>query len=356
MKKTFQIITLFIIVFTIFFNSKCFAETLDAIDINLDKTNVKPGENIKVEINFGKDLGAYTFDIAYDNNIFEYVKVDGGTANDNSDKVRVTYFDSTGGTNPRNNMSIEFKAKENITTSNPTEFTITAEGLANADASEEYDDITSPIVKNVTVEPEYIDYTIKLDYDGDIIEGEEKDMTISYASKMGQYYEHARLIGEVNTSNGTIARLIGIDEESLEHDILESGWGDAQGYEIGGKDVSQVLKVKGLFSKQGNYKVTLKLIDRDNSDSIIAEKTFNLTVNPKLQVTPPTETQEQSDEVGEIKNEIINNNITNNTANTEKLPSTLPKTGNDVYMQILSLSIIGIIVLVYILKIKYNEK
>ena len=198
-------------------------------------------ENVKLEIDFGKALGAYTFDIAYDNNIFEYVNVDGGTANDTSDKVRVTYYDSTGGTNPRNNMIIEFKAKDGITTSNPTEFTITAEGLANADASESYDDITSPIVKNVTVEPEYVDYTINLETSGDIIVGEENEMTLSYSSPMGHYYEHARLIGEAISPNGATVKLLGTDEANLEHDIIESGWGDAQGYKIGGKDVSQVL-------------------------------------------------------------------------------------------------------------------
>ena len=49
--------------------------------------------------------------------------------------------------------SVTFRAKPDITTSNPTEFTITGEGLSNSDASVTFDDITIPIVKNVTVEP-----------------------------------------------------------------------------------------------------------------------------------------------------------------------------------------------------------
>ena len=35
---------------------------------------------------------------------------------------------------PRTNMSVTFKAKEGIITSNPTDLSVTAEGLANADA------------------------------------------------------------------------------------------------------------------------------------------------------------------------------------------------------------------------------
>ena len=50
--------------------------------------------------------------MAYDNNIFEYVRSEGGTENDNGTRVRVTYYDSAGGTNPRTNMSVTFKAKE----------------------------------------------------------------------------------------------------------------------------------------------------------------------------------------------------------------------------------------------------
>ena len=51
-------------------------------------------------------------------------------------------------------MSVIFRAKAGIKGSSPTEFKITGEGLANADASVTFDDITMPITKNVTVEPE----------------------------------------------------------------------------------------------------------------------------------------------------------------------------------------------------------
>lgn len=156
MKKIFSIIFVITVVFMMFFTIKTSAASLTNIAVKTDKTTIKPGENVVVTIEFGQSLGSYTFDIAYDKNIFEYVSATGGTANDTGTKVRVYYFDQTGGNSPRTDMSVTFKAKSSLTTSNPTNFLVTAEGLANADASVTYDDITTPIKKDVTVKPETV--------------------------------------------------------------------------------------------------------------------------------------------------------------------------------------------------------
>ena len=93
MKKTICIITA-IALFTILILSKnTYAASLDTIDVQLSKTTVRPGEEVTVTIQFGQDLGAYTFDVAYDNHIFEYVSAEGGTPNDLTDKVRVVFFE-----------------------------------------------------------------------------------------------------------------------------------------------------------------------------------------------------------------------------------------------------------------------
>ena len=338
MKKTISIILILAIAITFFLTGNTYADSLDTINVDIDKTTVRPGEETKITINFGQQLGSYTFDIAYDNNIFEYVSVDGGTANDTTDKVRVTFYDSTGGTSPRENMSIIFKAKEGITTSNPTEFSITAEGLANPDASVTYDDITTPIIENVTVEPEYQDYEINLQYTGDIIAGEEKEMTLSYTSSMGRYYEHARLIAEATTPSGASVKLTGTNtDEQTEQDIIQSGWGDPQGYKIGGKDVSQILNVRALFSDVGNYTITLKLIDRDNSDAVIAQKEFQFTATEKQvetpEINPPETNQPESNGQGNQEPSTTQPSENNQQEVTEK-PTTLPKTGNNIYIPI----------------------
>lgn len=341
MKKIISIITILALFSILIFNGNSYAASLDTIEVQTTKTTVRPGEQVTLSIQFGQNLGAYTFNTAYDDAIFEYISVEGGTANDTGDKVIVTFYDTTGGTSPRNNMSITFKAKADITTSNPTEFTVTGEGLANADASVTFDDITTPIIKNLTVEPEYINYTLKLEHAGNIIKEKENAMTLSYSSPMGHYYEHARLIAEVTTPEGATVKLLGTDQAQLEHDIIQSGWGDAQGYKIGGKDFSQVLNVRGVFSKAGDYTITLKLIDRDNSDSIIAEKTFNFTAVEETVVTPPTTPEITTPEEVKPEENIIQ----------EQMPTVLPKTGINIYIPI-------IIVLVFILGIfvYYNKR
>lgn len=355
MKKIISSILIFAVLITIGLTVISRAESLDSINVEIDKTTVRPGEQVKLTINFGKQLGAYTFDIAYDNDIFNYVSAEGGTANDTTDKVRVTFYDSTGGTNPRENMSIIFKAKNDITTSNPTELTVTGEGLANSDASVNYDDITTPIVKNLTVEPEYKDYIIKLEHTGEIIKGEEKEMTLSYSSSMGHYYEHARLVAEATTPSGASVKLVGKEANTqTEQDIILSGWGDPQGYKIGGKDVSQVLKVKALFSDVGDYTIKLKLIDRDNSDAVITENNFKFTVTekqtevtpPETEITPPTETKPNNPETEQTK---PMNNIKN-----EQKPTQLPKTGNNIYIPIIA-TIISLSSLAIYYNIKNNK-
>lgn len=354
MKKIISFITILAFLLLFFLTQNSYAASLDTLTVEVDKNTVRPAEEVKVTIRFGEALGAYTFDIAYDNNIFDYVSSEGGTANDTSDKVRITFHDSTGGSNPRQNASILFRAKADITTSNPTEFTVTGEGLANADASITYDDITTPIVKNITVEPVYQDYTIQLTHTGDIIEGEEKDMILSYSSSMGRYYEHARLIAEATTPSGASVKLTGKDATTqVEQDIIQSGWGDPQGYKIGGKDVSQILNVKALFSDKGEYTIKLKLIDRDNADNVIAEKQFSFTaVEKEAQVIPPVEEkpEQKPEEKPPIEQNTINNEQVAQT-NQEQKPQRLPQTGNNVYVPMIIVMLILISVTFY-----YNRK
>ena len=340
MKKTISLIITILMITMLLFTVKSYAVSLDTVKFDVNKTVVRPGEEVKATIDFGKQLGAYTVEVKYDNNIFEYVSVDGGTANDTTDKVKVTFHDSTGGTSPRENMSVTFKAKEGITTSNPTELTATAEGLSNSDASETYDDITTPLVKNLTVEPEYKDYQITLEHAGDIEKDVEKEMKLTYSSSMGRYYEHARLIAEATTPKDASVKLLATDGVTkAETDIIQSGWGDPQGYKIGGKDVSQTLNVRALFSEVGDYSITLKLIDRDNSDTVIAQKTFEYKVAER-EVTPPEEETEQPTQ----KPDQTTTETKPNDTVKQKTPNKLPKTGYNEYvvMSVVLFSIIGL--------------
>ena len=325
MKRFLSILMIVVILSTTIFIGQVNAQSvpLNSVTLDTSKQTIHPGETVTLTINFGTDLGAYTFDIAYDNKLLEYVSVDGGTPNDNGTRVRVTFYDSTGGISPRTNMTITFKAKEGIITSNPTDLSVTAEGLANADASQEYDDIGVPIVKNIVVEPIYQDYNIELTYTGDVIENVEKEMTLRISSALGKNYEHTRIIAEATTPSGGQVTLKGTDEQQLEHDIIQSGWGDASGYEIGGQNVEKVLSLRGLFTKAGAYTVKIILIDRDSSDAEIVSKTFSITA-----------LAEQTGDTSDEENIPAEEENTTQNEQTENLPQTLPKTGRNIFIPI----------------------
>ena len=342
MKKVLSLfIALVLILFVFQINVFASSIPLDSVKVNLNKDKIAPGETVKVNIEFGTELGAYTFDVAYDKNIFEYVSSEGGTENDNGTRVRVTYYDSTGGSNPRTNMSVTFKAKSELVTTNPTDFSITAEGLANSDASQSYDDITSPIKKNITVEPKYVDYTIKLNYTDKITVNEEKQMELITKSSLGQNYEKVKMKVEVTKkpSEDANVKLLATERTKQEIDLIQNGWGEPDGYELGGKDVQQILDVRGIFSKAGDYTIKVSLEDADNGNTQIATKSFNISVQDKT-----ADNNQNNDETQNKPNEENTNNTTiggtdnnnENIQNTEKIPEELPKTGMTQYVYIIT--------------------
>lgn len=330
MKKMVNIISIFLVLFLLAFSINVYAASLDTIDIKTDKQTVHPGQTVTLTVDFGTQMGSYGVNVAYDNNLLDYVSTQGATANDTGTVVKTAYhYDASSGQSPRTSMSVTFKAKEDILTSNPTDLSVTIEGMGNPDASISYDDITTPIVKNIIVEPAYVDYDIALQYTGDIIKNEEKDMKLVVSSAMGKNYEHTRIIAEATTPSNETAKLLGTDEQGLEHDIIDSGWGSAEGDPIGGKNVKKELNLRGLFTGAGKYSITLKLIDRDNSDSVIASKTFDITVKDEAGTTPPVENTTETPE-----------NTTPNAPTNNQKPSTLPKTGNTIYLAILPIIVV----------------
>ena len=336
MKKITYIFTIFILLFAVIScTSFSSAATLDTVSAETSKEKIAPEEEVNLTVSFGKDLGAYTIYAAYDNAIFDYVRAEGGTANDDGQKVILTYHDTTGGSNPRTNAIITFKAKKVLYASYPSNFSITLEGMTNSDASETYDDITTPIIKDVLVEPNYVDYNLKLDYSGDIKKDVAKDMKLITESTMGKNYDHVRLIAQVTTKpkDDATAKLIARQQDGTEIDLIQSGWGEADGYAIGGKDVKQELALQGEFNTDGKYTINIKLIDRDNSDNVIVQKNFDIAVGEQ-QTQKPTTTPEKPVD-------------TEKPTTNEKLPTTYPKTGMTQYIFIVAaiLSLVAVYIL-----------
>ena len=309
---------------------------LNSVTVDVSKEKIAPGDEVTVNINFGTELGSYTFDVAYDSDIFDYVRCDGGTENDDKTRVRVIYYDSAGGTNPRTNMSVTFKAKADIESTNPTDFSITAEGLANKDASQEYDDITSPIKKSVTVEPNYVDYSIGFNYSGSIIPNVQKEMELITKSAMGRNYDHVKMSVEVTkkpTDTATVS-MLATTRTRQEVDLIKDGWGEPDGYALGGKNVEQILDVRANFSDLGNYTIKVSLLDKDNSDAVIATKDFNFNVTE----TAVPDENEPEDNTQQKPGENTGGSETTKPEQKpeEELPQALPQTGTTQYVYIIT--------------------
>ena len=312
---------------------------LNSITVNISKDKIEPGEEVKVDINFGTELGAYTFDIAYDNSIFEYVKSEGGTENDNGTRVRVTYYDSTGGTNPRTNMYVVFKAKEDITSTNPTNFSITAEGLANSDASQEYDDITQAIEKQLTVEPNYKQYNIDLEYTEKIIKDKDIELKLVTKSSMGKNYDNLMTKAEIisKPQNANI-KLTAMEDNSNEINMIETGYGSTKGFSLGGKNAHHEINMKANFDTTGEYKIKFSILDKDSSNAVVVEKEFTLNVIEENTNVSDTENNADNEDNSENNNpNNSNDNQNSNINNEEELPKELPKTGMTQYVYIIAI-------------------
>lgn len=318
MKKLFYsiLILFFTIILFMQFSTTVFAQELklETVEVNVNKNKIAPGEEVTLTTSFGKALGAYTITAEYDKDVFDYVRSNGGEANDQEGKVILTYYYSQGKESPRTNATITFKAKTAIYGDTPTNFSVTLSGLSNPDNSEEYEDITEAFTPNVLVQPKYVNYNLKLEYTGIILPNLEKNMNLITESSLGKNYDHARLIATVTKtpSKNSTVKLLAIDEEDAQVDLLHSGWGEEGGYKLGGKDVKQVLALRGEFSEIGNYTINVKLIDRDNEDKTIVEKNFNVKVGQE-------EAEKEDSATG---------------TNKEKQPTTLPKTGGTYYTAI----------------------
>ncbi len=317
-KKLLYIFSICILMLFLLFNVTSHAAPLTTMTTDLSSSNIKPGENVTLTVDFGQNMGAYTLDFAYDNALFDFVSTDGGTFDDNGTRVRVFFFDSTGGTSPKNSMQIIFKAKDNLITTVPTEFAITAEGLSNSDASVVFDDIGTPILKDIVIEPNYSAYNMDLSFTGEVIADLSKDMKLSITSSLGKPYSNTRILVEATSTSSGTAILYAQNSAGDKVNILESGYGDAAGDSLGGVNVVKDVNLEGIFNAAGTYSLTFKIIDRDNADAVIAENTFNVTVVDDPTTLPDTTTPDST---------VPDTTITE----PENTPTELPKTGVSIY-------------------------
>lgn len=321
MKKIVCLFMTVMIIFVIFFTIDSNAAELNNIAITTSEGVVHPGNTVSLTITFGDPLGAYTFDIAYDKNLLDFVNTSEGTTSNIATGVRDVWFDSSGGTNPSNSLTLTFKAKEGNNQSVPTNFAVTGTGITNPDETVVYDDILTPIDIDFIIEPVYIPYTISLSYTDTILPNEEKAMTIGIDSAMGRYYDNVRLTADVIGPDGSVSKLLGIDNLGKEYDLIKDGLGGPTGYSIGGASFTQQFNYKALFDKEGDYTITFKLIDIGGNE-LISQSSYTLRVGTITPVVPEAPKQEQT---------------------PETLPVVLPKTGSNAIIIVCVFSMLALI-------------
>lgn len=173
-----------------------------------------------------------------------------------------------------------------------------------------------------------IDNTIHFDisYEGEVKVNEEKSALIILAGENTPVHTNVRV--KVDIEGPATPKLLATDSLGTEIDIAEWGyWGPESGFAIQGT-FSNETPVKATFTEAGSYTITLSLLDVQNANNVLAQKSITLQVEGN-------ETQ-----VNEITNEVVNNTV-----------EELPKTGTS-----LTEYTIYAVVLLVILYIGYQVK
>ncbi len=149
-----------------------------------------------------------------------------------------------------------------------------------------------------------IDSTIHFDisYTGEVKVNEEKDTNIILAGQSTP--THAKVRVKVEIEGPATPKLMATDSLGTQIDIAQVGyWGPEAGFAISGTFTNET-PVKATFTKAGAYTIKLTLLDVQNANDILAQKTITIQVKD---------------------DETIANEITNVIENEEV--EELPKTG-----------------------------
>lgn len=336
---------------------KCFGESLENLKINIDKSVVHPSEEVTLKIDFGRLLSEFEINIAYDKNLFGYYSANKDiNLYDNGDVVTLSY-PTMSTKDAISEIEVTFKAKEHVTTTNPTDLKVTIQNMKDSLKDELIENPLLPIEKELVVEPIYKDYQFFLEHDDTLSKNKDINMKLILKSEMGQIYQNTKIHAIIISESESEVQITATDLLGKKYNILEDGWGGENGESIGGLNVSKELNLNTLFSDSGNYKITFELRDINNSGFVIASKTFNLKVDDEIK---------KQNNISKLENVISENKTAtsgepikieeNKVTNTNEVvykPTTLPKAGSTIYFLILPS--IGILILIYCIFKKKDE-
>lgn len=174
-----------------------------------------------------------------------------------------------------------------------------------------------------------------ISYDGTVTKNEPKSVMIVLEGKSAPTYTKVRV--KVDVSGPATPKLIAKDSLGTEIDIAQTGyWGPDTGFPIQG-DFKNETPVIATFPEAGEYTIKVSLINLENGNSVITEKSITVDV------------QEQAIITNTIEN-TVTNTITNaiNNEVTE-----LPKTGTSLMeYAIYALVIVAFAYMIYHIKQK----
>lgn len=176
------------------------------------------------------------------------------------------------------------------------------------------------------------EYSFDLQYTGTITKNIQKDANVLLIGENGPLYATVRI--KVDISGPATPVLLATDSLGTEIDIAQEGfWGPPSGFPIQG-DFTNTTPIKATFPEEGNYTITLSLIDLANANVVITSKTIDIEV---FEDVPPA-----------------NNNVIGNAVSENNMIEELPKTGISVVEY--TMYIIAIVLVISIVGIYLNRR
>lgn len=155
------------------------------------------------------------------------------------------------------------------------------------------------------------EFSFELTYTGDVVKDEEKDATVVLKGTNAPTYTNVRI--KVDISGPATPTIYAYDSLGTKIDIAQIGyWGPASGFAVAGT-FENTTPIQATFPKEGEYTITLALIDIANNNNVITSKVITLNIEDNL-----------------VDNE-ENNTVENTTNETNESNVTeIPKTGTSV--------------------------
>ncbi len=145
--------------------------------------------------------------------------------------------------------------------------------------------------------------SFNLTYTGDVVKGEQKDATVVLKGVGAPTYTNVRI--KVDVTGPAVPSFIAYDSQGTRFDIAELGyWGPDAGFAVAG-DFENTTPIQATFPEEGQYTVTLSLINVANNNDVITSKAFTINVEDNL-----------------VDNDVNDVNDTNDANNVTEIPTT----------------------------------